>query len=311
MAGASSTPSTALPDIGESWGSRFSREGSALGAHFGVTRFLASFSDLRAVASIPTGGYFVLAEDDLCPTCQFSFHHLFVRVLDSKGRYVSPYFLVDTVKQRPSFSGTKSLGVDLAGNAVVVWMTLPDPTVLKQTAILCQRFSPTGQRLGDTFLVSRPTSAGQLSPSVAVNPGGDFVAVWQYQPDPHTPRSLRARHFSKDGKPVGDEFIVEADSVADSVIPSIAADPQGNYVVVWTSYGSPFCTSVKGRLFHPDDKPAGPSFYLSSGTDSCDQSPKVAFGPQGAFAAVWERFVDTGGFDIYAAIFRASPDGGR
>jgi hypothetical protein len=45
-------------------------------------------------------------------------------------------------------------------------------------------------------------------------------------------------------------------------------------------------------------------FYLSSGRDSCDQSPQVAFGPQGAFAAVWERFVDTGGFDIYAAIFR-------
>ena len=291
--------------------SRFSRVGSARGSHFVVSKPLPSFADLHAVVSTPSGGYFFLSEDDLCPGCRRPSHHLFARVLDPRGGYSSPYFLVDTDKVRVSFSGAKSLGVDAAENAVVVWETQPDVIVPEQTAILGQRFSPAGERLGNTFRINRPGPGIQILPSVAVNPGGDFVVVWQYQPDPHTPRSLRARHFSKEGKPVGDEFIIEADSVADSVIPSIAADPQGNYVVVWTSYGSPFCTSVKGRLFRPDDKPAGPSFYLSSGTDSCDQSPQVAFGPQGAFAAVWERFVDTGGFDIYATIFRAGPAGGR
>ena len=240
-------------------------------------------------------------------------HHLFARILDSFGQPVTPYFLVDTDKDkvRAGLSGAKSLGVDAAGNAVVVWETQPDVIVPEQTAILGQRFSPDGERLGNTFRINRPGPGIQILPSVAVNPGGDFVAVWQYQPDEHTPRSLRARHFSKDGKPMGEEFVVEADSITDRVAPSIAADPQGNYVVVWTSDGPHFCTSVKGRLFRPDDKPAGPSFYLSSRADFCDEFPRVAFGPQGTFAAVWERSAGIGESDIYAAVFRAGPVGGR
>ena len=94
---------------------------------------------------------------------------------------------------------------------------------------------------------------------------------------------------------------------ADAIVPSIASDSRGNYVVVWTSYGSPYCPAVKGRLYRPDDTPAGPAFYLSSGTNTCDQFPKVAFGPNGTFAAAWIRTLDDGGSDIYASMFRINP----
>ncbi len=208
---------------------------------------------------------------------------------------------------RAGFCGAKSLGADASGNTVVVWEGEPQLFDSTQTAIPAQRFSSTGQRLGGSFLVTKPNSATVLSPSVAVNPAGDFVVVWQYQPDPNTPRSLHARHFSKDAKPLGQEFVVEADSVADAIVPSIASDSRGNYVVVWTSYGSPYCPSVKGRLYRPDDTPAGPAFSLSSSTNTCDQFPKVAFGPNGTFAAAWIRTLDDGGSDIYASMFRINP----
>ena len=189
----------------------------------------------------------------------------------------------------------------------MVWEGVPQLFDFQSTAILAQRFSPTGRRLGASFLVTKPSSATVLEPSVGVNPGGDFIVVWQYQPDPNTPRSLHARHFSKDAKPMGQEFIVEADSVADAIVPSIAADSRGNYVVAWTSYPTPYCTVVKGRLYRPDDTPAGPAFDLSSSTNTCDQFPKIAFGPNGTFAAAWIRTLDDGGSDVYAAMFRVNP----
>ena len=289
------------------FGSRFSQQGSALGPRFQISEPLKSTAKVHAATILRQDGYFVLAEDDLCPGCQFLLHHLFARILDANGQPTSPYFQVDTNPLRAGFCGAKSLGADASGNTVVVWEGEPQLFDSTQTAILAQRFSSTGQRLGGSFLITKPNSLTVLSPSVAVNPAGDFVVVWQYQPDPNTPRSLHARHFSKDAKPLGQEFVIEADYVSDAIFPSIASDSRGNYVVVWTSYGSPYCPSVKGRLYRPDDTPAGPSFYLSSGTGTCDQFPKVAFGPNGTFAAAWIRTLDDGGSDIYASMFRINP----
>ena len=289
------------------FGYRFSGDGALLAPRFQVSNIPRGGSQVHAAARLPLGGYFVLAEDDLCPGCQFPLHHLFARILDASSQPTSPYFQVDTNNLRAGFCGAKSLGADALGNAVVVWEGEPQRFDSTQTSIQAQRFSPTAQRLGGSFLVTKPNSATVLSPSVAVNPAGDFVVVWQYQPDPNTPRSLHARHFSKDAEPMGREFVVEADSVADAIVPSIASDSRGNYVVVWTSYGSPYCPSVKGRLYRPDDAPAGPAFYLSSGTNTCDQFPKVAFGPNRTFAAAWIRTLDDGGSDIYASMFRINP----
>lgn len=291
----------------EIFGSRFSSQGSHLGSRFQVSPGPKSTAQVHAVARLPSDGYFVLSEDDLCLSCQAPLHHVFARVLTADGSPSSPYFLVDTETSRTGFCGAKSLGSDALGNVVAVWEAQPPVVEPKQTSIVAQRFSSSGLRLASTFLITKPSSAIVFSPSVSVNPAGDFVVVWQYQPDPNTPRSLHARHFSKDAKPMGQEFVVEADSVADAIVPSIASDSRGNYVVVWTSYTTAYCPSVKGRLYRPDDTPAGPAFYLSSGPGTCDQFPKVAFGPNGTFAAAWIRLLDDGGSDIYASMFKVVP----
>lgn len=98
-----------------------------------------------------------------------------------------------------------------------------------------------------------------------------------------------------------------ADEIADSLTPGIASDAQGNFIVVWTDVESPFCSFAKGRLFRHDGRPVGPSFYLTASTDNCDEAPQVAFGPQGVLAASWRRDLDSGGFDVYASRFLASP----
>jgi hypothetical protein len=291
--------------------SRFSRNGSPSGTPFVVSKPLPSFADLHAASRLPSGGYFILTDDDLCPGCRVPRHHLFARVLGLKGGYASPYFLVDTNTARASFSGAKSLGVDATGQAVVVWETQPDVIVPNHTVVLGQRFSSTGARLGDLFFANKQASGFQRAPSVAVHPAGDFVVVWEDYPDVNAPHSVRGQRFSKGGKPVGDEFVVAADPSGDSVFPSIAGDSQGNFVVVWTNYDSPFCPVVKGRLYHPDGTPFGAAFPLASSTDSCDELPQVAFGPDGVFGAVWTRDLDDGGSDIFAALFRVGTGADR
>jgi hypothetical protein len=286
--------------------SRFSQEGSPLGPRFVVSKPLPSVAELSAVERLPSGGYFFVAEDYSCPTCRQLGLHLFARGLDARGRSISPYFQVDTADSRVGLNGAKSLGVDGDGSVIVVWATQQVAFAPKQVTVLGQRFSPTGERLGDLFFASKTIPGLQYAPSVAVNPNGDFVIVWQYQADENAPRSIWARRFSKNGKPIGDEFIVAGDPVSDFAFPSIAADPQGNFIVVWTDVTLSFCFTARGRLYHRDGTPFGPSFPLSS-EDSCGELPQVAFGPDGVFGAVWTRDLDDGGSDIFAALFRVDP----
>ena len=289
---------------------QFFRNGSPNGPRRLVSEPPPGLANLRAAASLPGGGSIFITEDDLCIGCRNLRHHLFARALGRQGEAITPYFLVDSIDSmtdRASLTGAKSLGVDAKGNIIVVWETQPDVVFPTQTAILGQRFSSAGERSGSPFPINEPGPGVQFLPSVAVNSGGDFIVAWQYQPDPNTPRSLHARHFSKDAKPMGKEFVIEADAVADAIVPSIASDSQGNYVVVWTSYATAYCPSVKGRLYRPDDTPAGPAFSLSSSTGTCDQFPKVAFEPDGTFAVAWIRLVGFFTSDIYASMFRVTP----
>jgi hypothetical protein len=291
------------------YGSRFTNGGFAVGSRFVVSKPPPSASDVVAAAALPKGGYFVLAEDDLCFTCQDQRHHLFARILDKKGGHSSPYLQVDLDDRRAGFTGATSLSVDSEGNCVAVWegASVKDPFDPAQTAILGQRFLPAGQRLGEPFLVNDPATGHQILPSVAAGASGDFSVVWQYQPDESTPKGIRGKRFWKNGKQLGQEFVVAADEVADSVRPAVAADAAGNFVVVWTDIELPFCPFVKGRLFRKNGRPVGPSFYLTASTDNCDELPQVSFGPQGVLAATWRRDLESGDFDVYAARFLASP----
>lgn len=291
------------------FGSRFTNDGSAIRSRFIVSKPLPSFSDVEAVTALPLGGYFVLADDDLCPTCQNPRTHLFGRILDPKGRHSSSYFQIDLDDRRAAFAGAKSLSTDSAGRGVVAWeaASVKDPFNPAQTAILGERFSPKGERLGDPFLVNDPAVGQQILPSVASSAAGDFVVVWQFQPDENTPKSIRGRRFSKTGTPLGQEFIVAGEETSEARRPSIAADALGNFVVVWTDFEISLCPFVKGRLFRHDGTPAGPSFFLTANTEHCDELPQVAFGPKGVLAATWLRDLNSGGFDVYASRFLASP----
>ncbi len=140
------------------FGSRFSQHGLSLSSRVQISEPSKSNANVHAATSLREKGYFVLAEDDLCPGCQFPLHHLFARILDASGQPTSPYFQVDNNPLRTGICGAKSLDADAAGNAVVVWEGRSQLLYSSQTAILAQRFSSTGQRLGDSFLVAKPDS---------------------------------------------------------------------------------------------------------------------------------------------------------
>jgi hypothetical protein len=70
---------------------------------------------------------------------------------------------------------------------------------------------------------------------------GDMVMAWTTPPSGPAGRDVKAARFSATGQRRGDEFLVNTFTTGNQYLtrsgPTLAADPAGNFVVAWSSYG--------------------------------------------------------------------------
>ena len=89
--------------------------------------------------------------------------------------------------------------------------------------------------------------------------------------------------------PVGAEFQVNAYTTGRQSNPAVASHPNGDFVVLWESYGGEGgagLLSIQGRKYHSDGSPQAGQFTVGSSSPQYD--PAVATSPTGGFVAVWE-----------------------
>jgi len=162
---------------------------------------------------------------------------------------------------------------------------------------------------GSEIPVSAPLTDLNWSAQVAVAPSGDFVVVWQTGGGFQRGKTSRVwiRLFRADGTPKGGRLRV-SNSRANELLPRLAMRPDGSFLVVWQG-GSLDDTSVFGRRFTADGRPASERFILSSNTEGSQSTPAVAFTPDGGFVAAWSSgplIYPTKHSDLYARRFNAA-----
>ena len=91
------------------------------------------------------------------------------------------------------------------------------------------------------------------------------------------------------------------------VEPAVASDTAGDYVVVWTSYGSGSDSAANGNIvaqrFSPYGIAQGPEFTVNSYTTGNQSSPDVAMDPSGDFVVTWCGAGPQDANGVYARIF--------
>ena len=87
------------------------------------------------------------------------------------------------------------------------------------------------------FQVSALITGDQSFPSIGVTPSGDFMVVWEngggYD---GSATGVVGRVFDSSGSPLTAEFVVNDFRTGNQRDAAIAADANGNFVVVWESY---------------------------------------------------------------------------
>ena len=165
-----------------------------------------------------------------------------------------------------SYTTERQAGPDIASDAsgafVVVWgSNFPD-------GIQGQRFDSDGAPNGTEFQVNTYTTEQQHYPAVAMDAGGSFMVVWSQH---GSASSVRGQHFDADGAPNGTEFRVNTYTTDRQENPSIAGDGQGNFTVIWHSFGQDGnAFGTFGQLLTDDPDNDG----LGGSTDPCPNDPR-------------------------------------
>ncbi len=162
---------------------------------------------------------------------------------------------------------------------------------------LCTGSSGAGVLLpnGDQVQVNTYTTGAQRRAVAAHDGQGRFVVVWSsvgsFGSD-SSGLSVDAQRFGADGALLGGELQVNTYTPNHQDRPSVAATPQGEFVVAWQSLGSSGSDSslysVQAQLFDSGGLPAGPQFQVNTYTTSGQASPAVAVYPDGRFMVVWD-----------------------
>jgi hypothetical protein len=272
------------PDI--LFGRRFSADGSPLGSEFRVD---ISISELHAQPDLAAqaGGGFVVVWDD--------YTDVFALRLDSGGAAIGSEFRVNA--SDGSMSDAR-VAAAFDGSFVVTW-TDGSEIDGDGDGILARRFDSDGTADGGDLQVNSTANGDQYNSAVARSPAGDFTIVWETYGQTDAGDGLFARRFAADGSELGTQFRVDAGNSVYAGGGAVAANEEGEFVVVWNEprSGDGYIYSVMARRIEADG--ALGETVLDIGADSdADQSQAnvVADGDSG-FLVVWREELDEG--DIF------------
>jgi hypothetical protein len=212
------------------FGQRYAASGAPVGPEFRVNTYTTNSQNAASVATTPSGNFVVVWGSELQDGSNYG---IFGQRYNSSGTPLGPEFRVNTYTT--SGQWRPSVATDPAGNFVVVWHSNTQDG--SNFGVFGQRYDSFGAPLGPEFRVSTFTTNTQYRPTVAADSLGNFVVVWASYTQDGSNSGVFGQRYDNGGTPQGPEFRVNTYTTnAQYGIRSVAADPLGNFVVVWASY---------------------------------------------------------------------------
>ena len=219
-----------FPDDGSGsavFGRRYAPFAAPLGTTFRVNTWTTGSQTDASVAADPSGNFVVAWQS---PGQDGFGSGVFGQRFAGSGVPLGPEFRVNTYTT--GNQGGPAVATDSSGNFVVVWHSTGQDGDID--GVFGQRYASSGAPLGPEFRVNTFTTNYQRNPSVAADASGNFVVTW-HGVGPGSEIGVSGQRYDSSGTPLGAEFRVNTYTPFNQAQPSVAADPTGDFVVVWRS----------------------------------------------------------------------------
>ena len=273
---------------------RYDSGGGPLGAELQVNTFTAGDQTAPAIGVSPSGTFVVAWQSAGSDGSGTSIR---ARRYESGGTPQGGDFQVNATTAGDQ--ATPAVGVDGAGNFVVVWQSpAQDGNGL---GVFAQRYHASGVALGGELQVNTYTTGDQSDPAISVDPAGDFLIAWQSAGsagDDDDGTSIQARAFSAVGGALGDEVQVNATTLGDQRRPALCRFVDGGAVIAWDSEHLPPARSSRGSVpifgiraqaAAATALPVGSELEISADSEDEQRAPALTCRPGGEFLAVWQH----------------------
>ncbi len=280
------------------FGRRFGPSAFPLGSDFQVNAYTTAYQSVPKVAGDGLGSFVVVwasyGQDGSGPG-------IFGRRFDPSGSPQGSDFQVNTFTTGTQYR--PAVAMDPSGNFVVAWES--DGQDGSDRGVFAQRYEATGAPSGSEFQVNTYTMSHQYGPAVAMDASGNFVVTWESYAQDGSGQGIFAQRYDGTGAASGFEFQVNTYTSDTQYSPAAAMDPNGNFVVVWTSLNQ---DGYQGGIFAQryDDMgtPQGSEFQVNSTTTGWQYAPAAAMDGSGGFVVAWASPGQDGdGYGIFAQRF--------
>ncbi|MFC1853489.1 hypothetical protein ACFL27_25135 [candidate division CSSED10-310 bacterium] len=286
-------------------GQRFASDGSYLGSQFQVNTYTTSWQGLSSDVSLDSDGDFVVVWQTDKSNYGDPAGSVQGQRFASNGSFLGSQFQVNTYT-----TGGQSypmVNLDSDGDFVVTWHSYGDGS---NSSVQGQRFASNGSFLGSQFQVNTYTFQDQYYADISVDNDGDFVVVWDsFRSDGDTSyNSIQGQHFGSDGSSIRSQFQVNSYTTLAQVNPAVSVNSEGDYVIVWKSWGSyGDDTSGSSIQFRQGSFKGTYDFQVNTCTTSNQKGSAVGVDSDGDFVVVWEsnfsNYGDLSGYSIQGQRF--------
>ena len=220
------------------------------------------------------------------------------------GAKVGSEFAVNTTTAGEQRNAAVAMDAD--GDFVITWQSGDQDG--SSWGIYAQRYSATGAKVGDEFLVNTTAASGQVFSAVAMDADGDFVVTWHSYSQDGSDSGVYAQRYSATGTTVGDEFLVNTITANDQIFSAVAMDADGDFVVTWQSFsqdGSGW--GIYAQRYSAGGVAIGSELRVNTTTADWQNLPAVAMDADGDFVIAWQSSGQDGsGYGVYAQRFTAA-----
>ena len=240
------------------YGQRYDASGTPVGGEFRMYTQSAGPQDRSAVARLSDGGFLVISDKD-----DGNGLGVYGQRYDASAIPVGGEFRINTQTAGSQAGGSVTALND--GGFVVTWTSAGQDG--DGNGIYGQRYNASGTAVGGEFRVNTQTAGSQAESSVTALNDGGFVVTWTSAGQDGGGNGVYGQRYNASGTPVGSEFQVNTDTVGNQQWSSVAALPDGGFLVTWSSQGQDGSGwGVYGQRFDASGVAVGGEFRLNATT---------------------------------------------
>ena len=275
---------------------RFDGTGAAVGGEIQVNTATLNRQWKPAVSALADGGYLIAWEGT---------PGIFSQRYAAAGTPIGGEVQITPVG---TSAGSPAVTALEGGGYFITWVALPygGPGTVQS-----QRFDAAGAKTGSQVQISTASVGSQSEPSLTMLEGGGWVVKWQGSDN--NGAGILSRTYDAAGVALGPETVVNltTESGQGSRSQSVAALPDGGYVVTWSSaYQDGSAFGVYSRRYDASGSALTGEIQVNTSTAGDQYDPTISALPDGGYVIAWTSTLQDGsGSGVYAQRFAA--DGTR